>query len=156
MNAKRKKRLILACALLGICATAVALVLFALQTDINHYYSLESVAKGEAPIQQDGIRIGGLVVNGSFERVPDSLQVRFQLSDGLNPEVHVDYEGILPDLFREGQGIIATGRLHDKRHFQASSILAKHDENYMPPELKNDLDRAGHSAAIAAKAEGTR
>ncbi len=105
-----------------------------------YFYSPSEVAAGEAPSERK-FRVGGLVVDGSVQRVPDSLAVEFTVTDTVH-EVVVSYEGILPDLFREGQGIVAHGRTREDGVFEASEVLAKHDENYMPPEVASALAAA--------------
>ncbi|MGR9116310.1 MAG: cytochrome c maturation protein CcmE [Gammaproteobacteria bacterium] len=139
MNPKRKKRLIIIVSILLGSATVIGLVLYALQQNINLYYAPTQISEGEAPVNQR-IRVGGMVVDGSVERSQDSLHVRFTLTDYAHT-VDVDYTGILPDLFREGQGIIAQGKLDADGVFQADEVLAKHDENYMPPEVAESLKR---------------
>jgi cytochrome c-type biogenesis protein CcmE len=89
-------------------------------------------------------RLGGLVADGSVSRASDSLAVQFVVTDGL-ASVDVQFDGILPDLFREGQGVIAIGELTPNGHFEAAEVLAKHDENYMPPEVADALEKAGHT-----------
>jgi cytochrome c-type biogenesis protein CcmE len=116
-------------------ATAFALQSF--EKNMLYYYSPTQILAGEAPDTRS-IRVGGLVENGSVQREPGSLEVRFTLTDFANT-VGVSYTGILPDLFREGQGIIARGKLTEDRLFVAEEVLAKHDENYMPPEVKDSL-----------------
>ncbi|WP_299726204.1 cytochrome c maturation protein CcmE [uncultured Endozoicomonas sp.] len=140
MNAVRKQRLILVLLLLLGVGAAVTLMLFALQENINHYFSPAQMESGEAPTGQR-VRGGGLVVPGSVERDTESLQVSFRISDGAG-EVTVLYDGILPDLFVEGSGIVATGMLNKEGVFTASEVLAKHDENYMPPEVQKAIDDA--------------
>jgi cytochrome c-type biogenesis protein CcmE len=93
--------------------------------------------------QDKQIRLGGLVAAGSVQRDPDSLEVQFTVTDGRH-DVPVSFEGILPDLFREGQGVIAHGYLDDGGHFHAHEVLARHDETYMPPEVMKSLEAAGH------------
>ena len=115
---------------------AVALILMALSENINHFYDPSQVVAGEAP-QNHTFRIGGMVVDGSVQRDEGSLKVRFDLTD-YKEQVTVSYEGILPDLFREGQGIVAIGKLSNNL-FVAEEVLAKHDENYMPAEVKQSL-----------------
>jgi cytochrome c-type biogenesis protein CcmE len=137
MNPKRKKRLIIILSLVVASASAVGLTLYALNQNINLFYSTTQIAKGEAP-KETRIRLGGMVVKGSVKRATDSLRVEFQLTDYAK-NVTVVYTGILPDLFREGQGIIAQGKLDADGIFQADEVLAKHDENYMPPEVKGSL-----------------
>ncbi|MEJ2307930.1 MAG: cytochrome c maturation protein CcmE [Gammaproteobacteria bacterium] len=138
MRAHRKQRLSLVLALVIGVGAAVALILMALNENINHFYDPTQVVAGEAP-QDHTFRIGGMVVNGSVNRDEGSLKVRFDLTD-YRERVTVAYEGILPDLFREGQGIVAIGKLHDNV-FVAEEVLAKHDENYMPVEVKESLKK---------------
>lgn len=120
--------------------TAVTLTLYALQQNINLFYSPSQVLAGEAPVGHS-IRVGGLVVPGSVRRDPQSLRVEFALTD-TGKQIRVFYEGILPDLFREGQGIIARGIVTPSGIIQAEEVLAKHDENYMPPEVADSLKQA--------------
>jgi cytochrome c-type biogenesis protein CcmE len=121
-------------------SAAVGLVLYALSGNINLFYPPAEVAAGNAPVGQS-LRVGGMVVEGSIERSDDSLQVKFLLTD-YQATVAVVYEGILPDLFGEGQGAIAAGKLDAQGVLQASEILAKHDENYMPPEVAEALEKS--------------
>ncbi len=141
MNPKRKKKLIIITVLLAGVGLAVGLATYALRQNINLFYTPSQLVNHEAPEGQR-IQAGGLVVQGSLKRSPNSLAIRFTLSD-LKNQVDVAYTGILPDLFREGQGVIATGRFEDGV-VQADQILAKHDEKYMPPQVKDALDKAGH------------
>lgn len=138
MRAHRKQRLSLVLALVIGVGAAVALILMALNENINHFYDPTQVVAGEAP-DDHTFRIGGMVVNGSVNRDEGSLKVRFDLTD-YKERVTVTYEGILPDLFREGQGIVAIGKLNDNV-FVAEEVLAKHDENYMPVEVKQSLKK---------------
>ena len=137
MNARRKRQLGVVLFVLAMLSVATALVLYALRQNISLFYSPTQIAKGEAPSHHP-IRVGGMVVPGSVVRHDNTLQVDFTLTDYVHTLV-VTYQGILPDLFREGQGIVAKGVLIDKDHVQASEVLAKHDENYMPPEVKAAL-----------------
>ena len=148
MHPKRKQRLTLVAFLFAGVAVAVGLALFALNENINLFYPPDQIARGEAPVDQR-IRAGGMVLEGSVQRDPGSLAVRFTLSDMAGHDVPVVYEGILPDLFGEGQGIVATGRLRANGIFEASEVLAKHDENYMPPEL---AELAGRKAPEGQRA----
>jgi len=136
--------LLLILLLLAGVGLATTLALFALKENINHYFSPNQMANGEAPIGQR-IRGGGIVVPGSLERNPNDLTVTFKMETG-GAEVEVVYTGILPDLFREGQGIVGTGKLDNNRRFIADELLAKHDENYMPPEVQDAIDKA-HNAS---------
>ncbi|MDP0588674.1 MAG: cytochrome c maturation protein CcmE [Candidatus Endonucleobacter bathymodioli] len=146
MNAMRKQRLILISLLLIGVGITVTLALFALRENINHYFSPTQIAEGKAPIGKK-IRGGGLVVRDSVVRDPDSLLIRFVITDGAE-NTTVIYTGILPDLFKEGQGIVALGMLNKKQEFIAEEILAKHDETYMPPEVKKAIDSAHHRQQI--------
>ncbi len=138
MNPKRKQRLILISAMVIGVVVAVSLILLALNENINHYFDPTQVVAGEAP-QDHTFRIGGMVVDGSVQREIGELQVRFGLTD-YQKTVTVTYDGILPDLFREGQGVVALGKLKDGV-FVAEEVLAKHDENYMPPEVAASLKK---------------
>jgi cytochrome c-type biogenesis protein CcmE len=144
MNPKRKQRLILISAMVIGVVVAVSLILLALNENINHYFDPTQVVAGEAP-QDHTFRIGGMVVEGSVEREIGELQVRFGLTD-YQKTVTVTYDGILPDLFREGQGVVALGKLQGEV-FVAEEVLAKHDENYMPPEVAASLKKNPPQAA---------
>ena len=141
MNPVRKKRLIIIVAILLGVATTTALGLSALQQNINLFYTPSQSLNGEAP-QGARIRAGGLVKEGSVSRSEDSLTVDFIVTDG-DADTGIQYRGILPDLFREGQGIVAMGRLNEANVLIADEILAKHDENYMPPEVSSALEKTG-------------
>jgi cytochrome c-type biogenesis protein CcmE len=123
-------------AILAGVGIATTFALKAFNQNLLYYYSPTQISAGEAPVTRT-FRVGGLVQNNSVKREAGSLEVRFVLTD-FQKEVPVSYTGILPDLFREGQGIIARGKLDDGR-FVAEEVLAKHDENYMPPEVKDSL-----------------
>ena len=131
---------------------AIALTLQAFKENLMFYIEISEVAKGNAP-QDRNFRVGGLVVEGSVTRVPGELEVEFTLTD-LNEQLIVYYDGILPDLFREGQGIIAHGRLDHSGRFIADQVLAKHDENYMPPEVADTLAKHAAAQKAALDAEG--
>ena len=141
MNPKRKQRLIIVLFIVFGVGAAVGLTMFALSQNINLFYSPTQIAAGEAP-QNTRIRAGGMVVDGSVKRDQKSLHVEFGITD-YEKSVTVHYNGILPDLFREGQGIVAQGELDENNILQASEVLAKHDENYMPPEVADALEKAG-------------
>ncbi|HDZ3367538.1 TPA: cytochrome c maturation protein CcmE [Pseudomonas aeruginosa] len=141
MNPVRKKRLIIVLAIVAGVGAAVGLALPALQQNINLFYTPTQIANGEAPTDTR-IRAGGLVEKGSLQRSEDSLNVRFVVTDGAK-EVTIAYHGILPDLFREGQGIVALGKLGGDGVLVADEVLAKHDENYMPPEVTKALKDSG-------------
>ena len=144
MHPVRKKRLITISAILVIIGVAVGLMLYALQQNINLFYSPSQIAEGEAP-NNVMIRVGGMVVEGSVNRDPTSLAVQFEVTDYAHA-VKIEYKGILPDLFREGQGIVAQGKLNQDSVLIAQEVLAKHDENYMPPEVADALDKAKKKA----------
>ncbi len=143
MTPRRRQRLILVGLLLFGVGGAVALALIALNQNINLFYSPSQVVAGEVP-KGATFRLGGMVVDGSVRREPGDLEVWFDLTDTAKV-VTVQYDGILPDLFREGQGIVTTGNLVDGR-FVAQQVLAKHDENYMPPEVHEALRQANAGA----------
>ncbi|WP_412461923.1 cytochrome c maturation protein CcmE [Pseudomonas sp. SC11] len=145
MNPQRKKRLLLILALLAGVAVALGLALSALQQNINLFYTPTQIANGEAPLDTR-IRAGGMVEQGSVKRSADSLDVRFVVTD-FNKSVPISYRGILPDLFREGQGIVALGKLNADGVVVADEVLAKHDEKYMPPEVTKALKDSGKTAA---------
>jgi cytochrome c-type biogenesis protein CcmE len=139
MNPKRKQRLtIISLIVLG-SGLVIGLILYSLEQNINLFYSTSQIAQGEAPVGTR-IRIGGMVVKNSMKRKPDSLTISFSLTDYAHP-IQVEYTGILPDLFKEGQGIVAQGKMDTKGVFQADEVLAKHDENYMPPEVADSLKK---------------
>ncbi len=133
MNPKRKKRLILIGLMVMGVGVAVGFALKAFNENLMFFFSPSQVAAGEAP-GNAAFRLGGMVVDGSVHRPGEGIVVEFDLTDH-GGQVKVQYEGILPDLFREGQGIVALGRLNDQGIFVADEVLAKHDENYMPPEV---------------------
>lgn len=137
MTPVRKKRLLLILALVAGVGIALALVLQAFNQNMMFYYAPKEIKAGKAPANHD-FRVGGLVVKGSMQRDKQSLEVRFDVTD-MTETVTVSYTGILPDLFREGQGIIARGKLLPDGVIEASEVLAKHDENYMPPEVAASL-----------------
>jgi len=145
MRPLRRKRLLAVIGILAGMAIAALLITQAFKKNLMYFYSPSQVVAGKAPHSRD-FRIGGLVVKGSVQRNPDNLKVRFTLSDTIK-KVEVSYDGILPDLFREGQGIVANGHLNGQGVFVASEVLAKHDENYMPPEVADALAKAGHKPA---------
>jgi cytochrome c-type biogenesis protein CcmE len=143
VNPRRRRLLAGVVLIVAGTGTAAALALKAFRENLLYFYSPSQVVAGEAPVNRP-FRIGGLVEEGSVARDPESLAVRFVLTDTLKG-VEVTYTGVLPDLFREGQGIVANGRLTADGRFEASQVLAKHDENYMPPEVAEALTRAGKS-----------
>ncbi len=133
MTPARKKRLVLITLMVTGVAVGVGLALKSLEENIMFFFTPTEVLAGKAPANKL-FRMGGKVVDGSVDRPGDGLTVKFDLTDN-EQQVTVRFAGILPDLFREGQGIIANGRLDDQGDFIAEEVLAKHDENYMPPEL---------------------
>jgi cytochrome c-type biogenesis protein CcmE len=147
MNPKRRNRLLIIALVVGGVGVAVALALVALNENINLFYSPTQVVRGEVP-KGHTFRVGGLVRDGSVRREGQGLTVSFDVTDGPH-NVTVDYTGILPDLFREGQGIVAQGRLNPDGRFSADQVLAKHDENYMPPEVAEALMKAEQEGALA-------
>ena len=140
MNPKRKQRLFIILGLVSGLGVAVGLVMYALSQNINLFFTPTQIAKGDAPVAQM-IRVGGMVADGTVDRDPQSLKVAFDVTD-FDHKVRVTYEGILPDLFREGQGVVVQGWINGDQ-FLASEVLAKHDENYMPPEVTEALRQSG-------------
>ena len=140
MHPQRKKRLLLILFLVAGVGTAVGLMTYSLSQNINLFMTPTQFANGEVPVGKT-VRAGGLVVAGSVERATEGLGATFLVTDGM-AEVKIRYDGILPDLFREGQGIVALGQLQPDGVFEASEVLAKHDENYMPPEVQDALNKA--------------
>ncbi|CAC9654993.1 cytochrome c maturation protein CcmE [bacterium endosymbiont of Bathymodiolus sp. 5 South] len=134
---KRQNRMVLVALLIAGAILAVTLLFQALGNNSNYFYSPTEVAQGKAPIDRS-FRLGGMVAVGSFKR--EDLKSTFDVTDYKN-KFSIEYTGILPDLFREGQGIITTGSLVNGR-FIATEVLAKHDENYMPPEVADALKQA--------------
>jgi cytochrome c-type biogenesis protein CcmE len=136
MTPRRKRMIAVAAIVIGVgAATAVALQAF--QENIMYFYSPSQISDGEAP-RGRAFRLGGLVTTGSLQRVPGSIEINFVVTDNAQ-SIPVKYSGLLPDLFREGQGVIAHGKLDDNGVFLADEVLAKHDENYMPPEVAESL-----------------
>ncbi|URL06941.1 cytochrome c maturation protein CcmE [Avibacterium sp. 21-595] len=146
MNPRRKSRLTIVLFVLVGLAVASSLVLYALRQNIDLFYTPTEVLYGKnenaetKPHVGQRIRVGGMVVEGSVKRDAKSLKVVFDLND-IGPSITVEYEGILPDLFREGQGIVAQGVLKTPTVLEASEVLAKHDENYVPPELGEQMKK---------------
>ena len=147
MTPTRKRRLIVVSLILGAVGIAAALTVVALQQNMTYLYSPSEIAAGHAPAGAR-FRLGGVVLEQSIRRAPDSLEVDFIVTDRFN-EMPVRYTGILPDLFREGQSIVATGALADGR-FVATEVLAKHDESYMPKEVKDAIEKAKQTHAEQA------
>ena len=139
MNKRSKRKLLVVMVVFGVAVAAV-LGLTAFEENLLYFYSPTQVAAGEAPDNRK-FRVGGLVVAGTVVRATDSLLVKFDLTDNAKT-MTVEYSGILPDLFREGQGIVALGEKNSSGTFVADEVLAKHDENYMPPEVADALKAA--------------
>lgn len=133
----RRRRLYAVLAIVAGVGAAAALATIAFQDNLLYFYDPSQVAAGEAPTGRT-FRIGGMVTEGSLERTEGTLAIRFVVTD-FQHSIPVHYEGLLPDLFREGQGVIAHGKLQPSGVFVADEILAKHDEKYMPPEVARSL-----------------
>ncbi|MGF1690382.1 cytochrome c maturation protein CcmE [Photobacterium kagoshimensis] len=144
MNPRRKKRLTLVLALVVGLGATIGLMLYALNQNMDLFYTPTELVNGKPdgtkPEVGQRLRIGGMVVAGSVNRDPQSLQVSFDVAD-IGPSVTVTYDGILPDLFREGQGIVAQGVLVNATTIEAHEVLAKHDEEYMPPEVAAAMEK---------------
>jgi cytochrome c-type biogenesis protein CcmE len=143
MNPKRRNRLLVVVFLVAGVAATVALALTALNDNLNLFYPPDQIVSGTAPVDTP-IRAGGMVRDGSVSRGANGLDVTFVLTDHAGADFEVLYSGILPDLFREGQGVLVQGELSGDGVFHAREVLAKHDENYMPPELAG-MTRSGES-----------
>lgn len=151
MNTRRKNRLLVAIAILAGLGLATALVMYALRSNIDLFYTPSEILNGKGESQQkptpgQRLRVGGMVMLGSVKRDPNTLQVSFKLYDA-NGVVSVSYLGILPDLFREGQGVVAQGVLEQGNLIEAKEVLAKHDEKYTPPEIE-DAMKKNHKIAV--------
>ncbi len=148
MKSHHKKLLVIVFGVVGL-GIAVTLILNAFQSNLVFFFSPTEVAEGKAP---DGraFRIGGLVEDGSVKRQPDGLTVHFVVTDTAKT-IPVVYKGILPDLFKEGKGVVAEGKLGGDGLFTASQVLAKHDENYMPPEAAQALEQAAKAQQTLVK-----
>ena len=145
----RHKRIAMVAGGLAALAAAAALILTAFQQNLVFFFTPSQVAANEAP-QGRTFRIGGLVEKGSVKRQPDGVTVRFVVTNTAK-SMPVLYRGVLPDLFREGKGVVAQGRIGADGMFQASEVLAKHDENYMPPEAADAVKRAHETANKTAQ-----
>jgi cytochrome c-type biogenesis protein CcmE len=151
MMTARQRRLVLVLGILAGVTIAAVLATQAFRSNVMFFFDPSQIAQGEAP-SGERFRLGGMVEKGSVQRSPGSLEVRFTVTD-FQHSVPVSYTGVLPDLFREGQGVVAHGRLTDNR-FVADEVLAKHDEKYMPPEVKRSL-KPGAKMPASAAAAGT-
>lgn len=159
MTPRRRQRLLLLLGMLTLLTSGTGIVLYALSQNIDLFYTpgeilgqMDTGKKMPVTVGQR-LRVGGLVVEGSVERDPQSLEIQFDLTDTSGEVITVFFTGILPDLFREGQGIIAQGQLIAAREVKATEVLAKHDENYMPPELAKSLG-VEHKKPQALSEEG--
>jgi len=157
MNPRRKKRLVIVSSVLIGLGAVAGLVLYALSQNIDLYYTPTEIVQGKKdsglkPNIGQRIRVGGMVVAGSVKRDPNSLKVSFDLVD-VGPKITVQYDGLLPDLFREGQGIVTNGVLVGGTLLEASEVLAKHDENYMPKEIADSLGK-DYKKTVEQKAAG--
>ncbi|WP_413110680.1 cytochrome c maturation protein CcmE [Thaumasiovibrio sp. DFM-14] len=144
MNSRRKKRMVMILAIVSGLGISAGLVLYALSQNMDLFYTPTELVNGKPdgtmPEVGQRLRIGGMVVAGTVKRDPQSLEVRFDVAD-IGPAVTVIYDGILPDLFREGQGIVAQGILSSPTELVATEVLAKHDEEYMPPEVAEAMEK---------------
>ncbi|OCZ68592.1 cytochrome c biogenesis protein CcmE [Achromobacter xylosoxidans] len=144
MTSPRRRRLLLLLCAVALLSAAAALILTAMRQNLVFFHTPSEIARGEAP-RQRLFRVGGMVLAGSLQREPDGLGVRFIVTDTAH-EVSVVYRGALPDLFREGTGVVAQGTLDADGVFTATSVLARHDENYTPIEVRDAIARA-HDAS---------
>lgn len=147
MNKRSRRKVLILAVVFGV-AVATVLGLTAFEENLLYFYSPTQVKAGEAP-DTHSFRVGGLVVDGSVNRAPDSLKIVFDITDNTET-MSIEYTGILPDLFREGQGIVAMGNLSSGGQFVAQEVLAKHDENYMPPEVADALKASEQARKEAA------
>lgn len=160
MNIRRRNRLYVVVAILVGLGLATSLVMYALRSNIDLFYTPSEIlyGKGEAhqmPETGQRLRVGGMVMPGSVKRDPKTLAVSFKLYDA-NGVISVSYEGILPDLFREGQGVVAQGVLEDGNLVNAKEVLAKHDEKYTPPEIEDAMKQNHKGPAAAYQQAGTQ
>ena len=153
MHPTRKRRLIGVLVILAGVAIAASITLVSLQQNMLFFVSPSDIEEQNLPVGRE-CRRGGLVTPGSVSRADDGLMVQFEINDGVD-SVTVKFDGILPDLFREGQGVIARGQLESHEVFVAHEVLAKHDENYMPPEVADALEEKGmHVVPSSGEREG--
>ncbi len=155
MNIRRKNRLWLICSILVGVGLTLALILYALRSSIDLFYTPGEIIYGKRETQQlpevgQRLRVGGMVMPGTVVRDPDSLKVTFTVYDA-EAEIDVSYDGILPDLFREGQGVVVQGELEENNHVLAKEVLAKHDENYTPPEIEQAMQENHRRPAAVYK-----
>lgn len=152
MHPVRRQRLFIVLFIVVGASAAAGLIFYALSENLNLFYSPTQINDGEAP-QNQRMRAGGMVREGSVMRAGDSLKISFVVTDYAH-DVSVNYEGILPDMFEEGQGVVVTGKLDGGGVMQAEEVLAKHDEEYMPPEVQEALDNAKESGKPASAYKG--
>lgn len=152
MKPHRQKKLGIILFIAAGLSVAIGLTLFALSSNIDLFYTPTQVAAGEVPKGQH-IRVGGMVKEGSVQHDEHALHVRFAATD-YNNDVWIEFEGILPDLFREGQGIVAEGSMLEDGRFVATRVLARHDENYMSQEVKAALDAAERDRDMMSRQGG--
>ena len=153
MHPTRKRRLIGVLVILAGVAIAASITLVSLQQNMLFFVSPSDIEGQNLPVGRE-FRLGGLVTPRSVSRADDGLMVQFEINDGVD-SVTVKFDGILPDLFREGQGVIARGQLESHEVFVAHEVLAKHDENYMPPEVADALEEKGmHVVPSSGEREG--
>lgn len=143
MIAVRQRKILTILFFMVLLSAVAALVLYALRQNISLFYTPTQVVMQEAPVHQR-IRVGGMVEKGSIRRAKQQLTVAFEITD-YNQTITIHYNGVLPDLFREGQGVVVEGEAINPHVFRATQVLAKHDENYMPPEVKAALAKKGHA-----------
>lgn len=147
MNLRRKKRLWIGVGILLSTSAITGLILYALNTNMDLFYTPSEVLYGKSgqatlkPMIGQRMRVGGMVTVGSVQRDPQTLDVKFALHDGTGEDIYVVYQGLLPDLFREGQGIVAQGVLENGNTVRAHEVLAKHDETYVPPEIMEAMKK---------------
>jgi cytochrome c-type biogenesis protein CcmE len=152
MHPVRRQRLFIVLFIVVGASAAAGLIFYALSENLNLFYSPTQINDGEAP-ENKRMRAGGMVREGSVLRAGDSLKVSFVVTDYAY-DVSVNYEGILPDMFEEGQGVVVTGKLDEAGVMQAEEVLAKHDEEYMPPEVQEALDNAKETGKPAPAYKG--
>ncbi len=141
MNPVRKQRLFLVFFIVIFSSIAILLITYALRENINLFYPPSKIVSGEAPIDRT-IRAGGCVIAGTVERSTESLAMSFKITDGI-ADMTVNYTGILPNLFAEGEAVVVNGKIDNTGQFNATEVLAKHDENYLPPEVAEAMAQAG-------------
>lgn len=146
MHPLRKKRLYIILFVMVFSALGIALLVYAMKDNMNLFFAPAAIAEGKVPLNKQ-IRMGGYVVVGSVQRQADGLTVNFRLTDG-SAEVAVSYTGILPDLFSEGEAAVVKGKLLSENNFLATEVLAKHDENYTPPEVQQTAVKPADNSSV--------